>query len=169
MKRIKDAFGVLTGKRVSYPIADDSNTVSFAKNELTTAGLFDKDSDYDGMLGDAVLELVNVFSYQGHSGFSAGMCVNIFKKVALHEPLGPLTGEDDEWNNCWDMDPDSDLFQNKRCSHVFKEGIDGTAYDINGKIFREPDGMTYTSRDSRVDAIFPYTPVSEYVDVEKTS
>jgi hypothetical protein len=59
------------------------------------------------------------------------------------------------------------MWQNNRCCHVFKDNA-GNAYDIDGKIFREPDGACYTSRDSRVPVTFPYTPVREYVDVEAT-
>ena len=42
-----------------------SDLTDHARNELKLAGLFDKDSDYDGMLGDSVMELVKVFSKQG--------------------------------------------------------------------------------------------------------
>lgn len=56
--------------------------------------------------------------------------------------------------------------QNKRCSHVFKDK-DGNAYDIDGKVFREPDGCCFTSKDSFVPVTFPYTPKTEYVDVPK--
>lgn len=48
-----------------------SNLTDYAKDELTRAGLFDKDSDYDGMLGTAALEIIEVFAKQGHSGMSA--------------------------------------------------------------------------------------------------
>jgi len=49
-----------------------------AKKELELAGLFAKDSDYGGMLGDAVLELIEKFAEQGHSGASAGMVSDLF-------------------------------------------------------------------------------------------
>ncbi|RWL14861.1 MAG: hypothetical protein EOR57_31440 [Mesorhizobium sp.] len=130
----------------------------FARDELTRAGLFDEDSDYGGMLGESVMKMIDVFADEGHSGFSAGMAISIFKKVASYEPLTPLTGEDDEW-----VDHGGGSFQNKRCSHVFKDN--GNAYDIQGRIFREPDGVCFTSRASHVPVTFPYTPTSEYVDV----
>ena len=59
---------------------------------------------------------------------------------------------------------DEGRWQNIRCSHVFKDG-DGRAYDSTGRIFREPNGCCYTSRDSRVYIEFPYTPKREYVEV----
>jgi hypothetical protein len=135
-----------------------SNLELHAKKEMEIAGLFDKDSDYGGMLGDAVMKMIKVFADEGHSGFSAGMAINIFEKVARFEPLTPLTGADDEW-----MEVGEGVLQNVRCSHVFKK--DSQAYDIEGRIFREPDGGCYTSFDSRVNVTFPYTPKREYVDV----
>lgn len=131
----------------------------YAENEMRLAGLFSKDSAYDGMLAEAVMKMINLFEEEGHSGASAPMAIHIFSRVALFEPLTPLTGEDDEWN---EVGPST--FQNRRCSHVFKDA-DG-AYDINGCIFREPSGVCFTNKDSRVPIKFPYMPKVEYVDVE---
>lgn len=135
-----------------------SNLEDYARSELTRAGLFDSDSDYGRMMGDAIMKMIKLFADEGHSGFSANMAINIFNKVARFEPLTPLTGEDDEWNEVGEG-----TFQNRRCSHVFK-GPDGRAYDIDGKVFRRPDGSCYTNYNSRVYVTFPYTPGSEYVE-----
>lgn len=140
----------------------ESNLVFHARTELKAAGLADKDSAYDGMLAGAVMELVKVFAKQGHSGNSAAIVRQLFDKVAAYQPLCPLTGGDEEWTEIGG--PDYMKWQNKRCSHVFKRA-DGTAYDGEGRIFREPNGSCYTSRDSSVDITFPYTPKREYVDV----
>jgi hypothetical protein len=134
-----------------------SNLVAHAERELRAAGLFDKDSDYSGMLADAVLELVKVFANQGHSGFSAARTIAIFSRVADGKPLVPLTGADDEWTEVGDG-----YYQNKRCSRVFRK--DGEAYDIEGIVFRDPDGSTWTNKDSHVPIIFPYTPTTKIVD-----
>lgn len=64
-----------------------SNLVNHAKSELTRVGLFDNTSDYDGMLGDAVLELITVFANQGHSGWSAQMTRGLFSKLSNFEEL----------------------------------------------------------------------------------
>jgi hypothetical protein len=79
------------------------------------------------------------------------------------EPITPLTGSDDEWEDCGDG-----LFQNKRCSHVFKQPdrFDGQAYDSKGRAFRRKNGGSYTNRDSKIPVTFPYVPKVEYVDVE---
>lgn len=137
----------------------ESGLTTFAERELRAVGLFDPGSDYDGMIGEAVLELVKVFSKQGHSGFSAHLCLDVFAKVAAFKPLAPLTGETDEWQEVADG-----VYQNNRCSRVFKE--DGEAYDIDGIIWRDPDGATYTNFKSRVPVTFPYTPTQQVLDAD---
>lgn len=109
-----------------------------------------------------VLELLEVFANQGHSGSSAPYCIQMFSKLAMFEPLIPLQGTDDEWNEVAEG-----VWQNNRCSHVFKQTdrFNGQAYDINGKVFREPSGACYTGKGSSVPVTFPYTPKTEYVDV----
>jgi len=137
----------------------DDNLTRFARSELEAAGWFKPDSSYDGMLGPATMRLMEVFAAEGHSGMSAAIALALFSKVAAFEPLHPLTGADDEWNEV-----DTGVFQNRRCSHVFKDS-EGP-YDIEGRIFREPSGACYTSHESRVPVTFPYSPKREYVDVE---
>ena len=133
-----------------------SNLVDHATDELKRAGLFDADSDYGGMLGTAVLDLIRLFSEQDHSGASAGMVSALFDKLSRFRPLGPLTGDDDEWNEVGDG-----VWQNRRCSHVFKNK-DG-AYDIQGRIFEDPDGSRWQNGESHVPVTFPYTPTQEIV------
>jgi len=66
------------------------NLVSHARHELESQGLFDQGRDfYGGMTGNAVLELVELFALQGHSGMSAGLVRALFGKVAGFQPLGP--------------------------------------------------------------------------------
>ena len=58
-----------------------------AKLNLEMAGLLDKDSDYGGMLGEAVLKLVDTHFDEGHSGFSHEMALHIFNKVVRGHAL----------------------------------------------------------------------------------
>jgi hypothetical protein len=108
--------------------------------------------------------LLKVFSAQGHSGFSAPHCIKLFEKLAMFEPLAPLSGSDNEW-----VEVSDGMFQNVRCSHVFKGGyrFDGQAYDIQGKVFEDENGSHYTSYESAVSVVFPYTPHTEYVPFNK--
>lgn len=137
----------------------------FAEQELRSAGWYGEDSVYGGMIPEAVLELVEKFEEQGHSGGSAPIVAGLFHKLAGYKALTPLQGTDDEWGQI-DASPDM-KWQNKRCFHVFKRE-DGTAWDGDAVIFRDPDGHTYTSGKSRKDITFPYDPVAsrEYVDVD---
>ena len=133
----------------------------WAEKELRRAGWFKEDGFHGDMMGHATMRMIREFCAEGHSGMSAGISVGVFSALARYEPLTPLTGEDAEWGEAYDHDGTQ---QNLRCSHVFRRP-DGTAYDINGKVFREPNRCSYTSSDSRVDIKFPYTPKTEYVDV----
>jgi hypothetical protein len=115
------------------------------------------------MVKHDVLELMQVFVNQGHSGTSAPYVINLFCDLAKYKIISPLTGADDEW-----VEHSADMFQNKRCGTVFKDGKDSQAYWIDGYIFRDKDGCTYTNRNSRVFIDFPWTqPESEYIDVEE--
>lgn len=126
-----------------------------------------------------VMKLLRVFSEEGHSGTTAPYTVDLFKKLAMFEPIVPLTGEDWEWH-----EPSPGVFQNKRCGHVFKQQdrFDGQPYDIQGKVFYrwcerplDPDekgypGMrrfkdSFTNSNSHVPIMFPYTPKIEYVEI----
>ena len=132
---------------------------SHAEKEMALA--WPEKEEMQDMVKANVLELLEVFSNQGHSGSSAPYVLWVFSKLANFEPLTPLTGDESEW-----MEVGDNTFQNVRCGEVFKTGKDGEACWINGKVFREPDGCTYTSRDSRVPVVFPWTkPEPEIVDV----
>lgn len=157
-----------------------SNIHKHALMEFRAAGWTDENGKFNDEMQEAicdhVLKLLDVFADEGHSGTTAPYTVNLFKQLAMFEPIVPLTGEDWEWTEVADG-----MFQNKRCGHVFKESNDGQAYDGEGRIFFEwcerpldddepgyPGIKRYkthfTSRDSRVPITFPYTPTREYVE-----
>lgn len=71
--------------------------VEHAQRELKLAGLFSPDSDYEGEIGLAVMELIRVFAKQGHSGFSAYKTLQIFQVVAKQKNLMPVGITEDEW------------------------------------------------------------------------
>lgn len=118
-----------------------SNLVNHAKKELKLAGLFDKDSDYDGMLGETVLELVKVFAKQGHSGFSAFQTLKIFNIVADFKNLTPIGSDKDEWMNVSEMSNDK-LWQNKRRGTTFSRDAGKTWYDIDDPKLNNGDTWT---------------------------
>ena len=126
-----------------------SNLVEYAKDELKRIGMVDSGEPYNDMGTKAILDLIELFSSQGHSGFSAPYVINAFSRLAMFKPLSPLTGEDDEWNDV------GDIFQNKRYSAVFKNK-DGVAYNVEGKVFTDDGDVWYTCKDSKVNVTFPY-------------
>lgn len=140
-----------------------------AKFELELAGLFDKDSDYKGMIGKAVMELMKVFSKQGHSGFSAPRVASLFKQLADYKPLKSIICDDNEWGEVSDG-----LFQNKRCHAVFKEGKNEKPYYLDAIVWRDKEGSTWTgtAKDKNGNEIrsrqfikLPFRPKTFYVDV----
>lgn len=134
-----------------------SNLEFHAENELRAiAPKPGQDCTYHNMIVADVMELIKVFAAQEHSGSSAPLVTRLFSKLAMFEPLAPLTGADDEW-----VEVSKDLWQNKRCSHVFKDLE--RAYDINGIIFEDSDGTRVTNKDSHTTVTFPYTPESRVV------
>lgn len=141
--------------------------------EFKAAGWVDENNQFKDemqeMLCNHVLKLLKLFHEDGnHSGTTAPYTIDLFKKLAMFEPVAPLTGEDWEWVNVAEQNG-GPLWQNKRCGHVFKD--DTGAYDIDGIIFydwytREETGERYksyyTCKESKVPVTFPYVPKSEY-------
>lgn len=135
-----------------------SDLIEHAKQEFAVLGWDKTDDEMHDQVCKDILSLLHTFSEQNHSGFSANYVLNLFDKLARYQPISPLTGNDDEWVL---VDSERPLYQNKRCSHVFKDG--DHAYDIEGFVFIDKDGCAYTDSNSRVDVEFPYTPHTEYV------
>lgn len=138
------------------------NLVDHAKREFLAAGyipLSKKQEDGPNKwIQQNVLQLLRVFSKQGHSGCSADYCVKLFTRLVEFKPITPLTGADDEWN---EVGPG--VWQNKRCSSVFKDGK-GRTYDIDGYMFREPNGSCWgRGKFGFRDITFPYTPGEKIV------
>lgn len=135
----------------------------WAEKELARL-LGDPDGDdLQRIMNKHLLKMIRQFGREGHSGGSAGYAIWALGKLLSWEPLTPLTGEDSEWNDISDMSG-GPMWQNNRCGRVFK-GADGRAYDIDGKVFREPSGVSFTNFDSRVYVTFPYTPATKIIDV----
>lgn len=133
-----------------------SNLINYAKDEMDLIGLReDSDDEMNRAMREHILQMVKVFSDEGHSGFSANYALAILKKVLDFKPLSALTGEDDEW-----LEVADELYQNKRASNVFKDK-DG-AYWSDGIVFwewftpwdngvaGEPFKTYFTSKDSAV-------------------
>lgn len=132
-----------------------SNLVDYAKDELKRIGMIDSGEPYNEWATKAILDLIELFDSQGHSGFTTSYVANMFYRFVMFKPASPLTGKDDEWNDVGDG-----LLQNKRYSAVFKDK-DGTAYNIEGKAFTDDGEIWYICEDSRVNVTFPYVVPNE--------
>jgi hypothetical protein len=88
------------------------------------------DSDYNGMLYDAVMDLMRVFSSQGHSGFSAAMTLKLFNKVAHFETL---TANDHSLFEDISEMMGRPCLQDKRDSKWFSDDGGKTWYDVEAK------------------------------------
>lgn len=155
-----------------------SNLLKHAEREFEIAGWnipedgqLSIDPMNQAMMGD-VKELIEVFSKQGHSGFSAHYTISLFTKLASFEIISPLTGEDDEWSDMSGYGDGSPMLQNKRDGSVFKEPDKGVVYHSDAIVFKDRNKngseVSYTSSLSRVNITFPYTPTKKYLTVEET-
>jgi len=143
-----------------------SNMTTHAERELDIIGMKDEEG-MNGMMRKHILHMIEEFAAEGHSGFSASYAIQCLEKLLRFEPLSPLMGTDDEWVEVSEYNG-SPMWQNKRCSRVFKD--ETGAYDIDGKVFwswytdenGEKFKSHYTSRDSRVYVTFPYVPTTVY-------
>lgn len=128
--------------------------INYAKSELARIT-----KDEDGLqrrINRDILEIVKIFSNQGHSGFSGSYALSILNRLLRFKPITPLTGEKEEWNDLGDG-----RWQNKRCSSVFRTK-DGDFEDIDGIIVSDNGGITWFSSGRFHKKIsFPYYPSVE--------
>lgn len=137
--------------------------VEYAKRELDRIG-----KDEEGMqdlINKNILEIVEKFSEQGHTGFTAGYALSVLERLLRFKPITPLTGEPDEWNELH-----HGVRQNKRCPSVFQQE-DGSYEDIDAIVVSDNGGITwFSSGRFRKKVTFPYSPPThpEKVYIEYT-
>ncbi len=66
---------------VDINLIETSTRHQFFIKRLKEMGLYDKDSDYDGMIGQAVEKLSETFALEGHSGMSAIITLGVFNQL----------------------------------------------------------------------------------------
>lgn len=73
---------VIMEKNIVQPTLKNRSTRhDYFIKRVTELGLLDPDSDYDGMLGRAIIELSETFAKQGHSGMSASIVIHVFNQL----------------------------------------------------------------------------------------
>lgn len=163
-----------------------TNTMSYAKRELSIL----RQTVPDAILlefEEEVLALCEKFGQSGQSGGSAPYVASILssslRKLLMFEPIAPVTGDESEWVDVTHYNDGTPLYQNSRAFSVFKEGINGRAYDTDAIIKRCPDGSTWHgwfwkskedyltgNKDLMIRPMgyiksFPYEPKTFYIDV----
>lgn len=123
--------------------------IDHARAELDRINFGEEDSG-------VMIELLETFLEQWDSGGAVSVAGPVFMRLLSGQPLGPLTGADDEW-----FDPMGDglMLQNKRCSSVFKDwrNADGQLSDVAGHGERKIHDIDNRSW----DGTFPYDPTTK--------
>ena len=162
-----------------YRTEERSNTFNFAANELNILAKTVPDAIITPFR-DEILALCEAFGKSGQSGGSAPYTATAIskavKKLMLQEPICPVTGIDEEWVDVTEMSGGTFLYQNKRCSGLFKYG-DGKCSYVDAIVWKGvEDWDTFTGRvyvdNEKFELIgssqyvrFPFKPKTFYIDV----
>ena len=119
--------------------------IESAKRELKAANFGEEDSA-------VMVQILEMFFGQWDSGGAVHAVAPVLQRLIAGKPLGPLTGEPDEW-----FDHGGGVLQNIRCSSVFKDSRfhEGKlAYDIDrpGKM---RDAITFPYWPDRAEVSSP--------------
>jgi hypothetical protein len=119
---------------------EDSQLIQYAERELKLAGIGDKDADYDGALESCVLELVEVFARQEHSGYSALSTLQLFNELAQFHPLTP--NDHSQYQDVSGLSGYS-LLQDTRDSRWFSKDGGKTWYNVDDHRVSWQDQLRY--------------------------
>lgn len=121
-----------------------------------------------------ILALVEKFGKSGQSGgsapYTASAISEAVKKLCLQEPICPITGEESEWSN---EISGKELYQNNRCSALFKSNED--VYYLDAIVWKTQKGSTWSGTAKMENGTtvysrqfvksFPFKPKTFTVDV----
>ena len=157
-----------------------TNTQFFAKQELDILAATVPDSCVTPFAKE-ILALCEAFGNSGQSGgsapYTASAISQAVKKLLLQEPLCDVTEHESEWVAVQEMENGSIMYQNSRCSGLFKNGIESKAHYLNAIIWKGVEkydtftGSVYID-DKDFELIgssqfvkFPFKPKKFYIDV----
>ena len=157
-----------------------TNTQKFAKQELDILAATVPDAIVTPFAKE-ILALCEAFDKSGQSGDSAPYTATAIskavKKLLLQEPICDVTGHESEWVDVGEMGDGSILYQNNRCSALFKDGTESKAYYLDAIVWKGVEEYdTFTGRvyidDKDFELIgssqflkFPFKPKTFYIDV----
>jgi hypothetical protein len=108
-----------------------SHTHSFAKQELDILKATVPDAIVTPFANE-ILALCEAFGKSGQSGGSAPMTASAIsqavKHLMLQEPICEVTGHEKEWMDITDINSGEPMWQNKRCSGLFKYADNKCSY-----------------------------------------
>jgi hypothetical protein len=162
-----------------------TNTYNHAKNELEILISSVPDAVVKPFK-DEILSICEKFGNSGQSGGSAPYTASIIsetiKKLFLHEPISPITGDDNEWICVSHISDGEILYQNKRDGAIFKDGS-GKAYYTDAIIKKDQNNIGWSGsfwlsnedylsnrKDLKIKTrgyikSFPFTPKTFYINV----
>lgn len=161
-----------------------TNTQRYAQRELDILSKSATDPENRPIIEPfrkEILALCEKFGKSGQSGgsapYTATALSQAIKKLCLQEPICGITGINDEWIDVSENGDGTIVYQNRRCSTLFKDrGID-RAYYLDAIIFKDQEGYTFSSnagairkdgskvRSSQFIKGYPFIPKTFYIDV----
>lgn len=96
-----------------------------------------------------MLEILALFFKQWDSGGAVFVVAPILQRLIAGKPLSPITGADSEWIDRSEMNDGKPMWQNMRCSSVFKDADGAYDIDVLGHT-KFPVTFPYTPRDAEV-------------------
>jgi hypothetical protein len=118
---------------VIYNMAKKTGLYIYAKSELDR--VYTKESlkcEMNKYMYNNILRMVDSFSGQGHSGFSAHYCLDIFDKIIRYKPLTELTNSEYDWNDVSEYCSEEAIWQSSRNPSCFSLDLQNY-YDIDSK------------------------------------
>lgn len=104
----------------------------------------------------AIIDIIDIIDNLDNNKERA-LLVNVFNLLIKYIPLSPLTGNEDEWEECKRLNGEV-YQQNKRCARVFRRNMDnGTASVIDGILFSDDGKRWFGCKESeyKIDK-FPF-------------
>lgn len=157
-----------------------TNTQKFAKRELDILATTVPDAIVTPFAKE-ILALCEAFGKSGQSGgsapYTASAISQAVKKLLLQEPICDITGHESEWVDVSEFGDGSALYQNNRCSALFKNGVENRSYYLDAIVWKGvEDYDTFTGKvyidDKDFELIgsnqfvkFPFKPKTFYIDV----
>jgi hypothetical protein len=166
-----------------------SNTRSFAERELEILVKSNIDPENRPIIEEFIPEILALCEKFGNSGQSGGSAPYTAKslsktieKLCLQKPICPITGIDEEWVDVSSYGDGEPMWQNSRCSGLFKDKHGEVKY-VDAIIKRTQKKFTYSgsfwlnkkdylngNRDLKITSSqyvkeFPFIPKTFYIDV----